>query len=250
MQDALIVQSLCAGVHVEGVEEPGAGECSAMASVIGHRAEGWRGRPAWIAWLCSGLVLASTGGAGAASPGDDLQLHVANSAQALQRFADTRSLGDLRTAVDEMGFALNPDAFTAQTFVAQRRVLVRGWAKVIKTIELSYDPTYDPHDPSNAPQWGLPDPQLIHDPQARQLAIAALAENERRVKRAAYYHDLTIIDLGAQAHLRMSLALLRRIAPAGTPPDAVALDGILQDAAISSARRAKIDALFSASPGP
>jgi hypothetical protein len=149
-----------------------------------------------------------------------------------------------------MGFAANIDALKSQTFVAQRRALVRGWAKVFKTVEQSYDSTYDPNDPHNRIQWGLPDPQYIQDPKARALAVLASAANQQNIKRAGHYHDLMVIDLRAQGLLRVSLDLFRNVEPDGTPPDFAALDGILQQARISSARRTKIDAMFHARPSP
>ncbi len=196
-------------------------------------------------WLCCvatlGLMLSSEP---AIASNTALDSHVSASSQALQRFSSSRSLSDLRAAVVEMETALQLDSFPSASFVSQRRTLVRGWAAVVKTIEGAYDPTYDFNNPSNRPQWGLPDPNSITDPSAHAQAVAAVAANDVRIKKAAYYHDLSVLDATAQAALQNALDLLRSVEPEGTSADFPALDAILRQSGMSSARRAKIDALF------
>lgn len=185
-----------------------------------------------------------------AAAGDQLETHLTASSHYLHLYKASHSLKDLDSAVDEMGSAVNIDAFKPQTFIAQRRTLVRGWATVLRAIEQSYDPTYDPSDPNNQVIWELPDPRYIADPKAHALAVAAIAANQQNSRRAAYYHDVQNIDLRAQSLLQMSLNLLRQVEPVGTPPDFIALDGILRQAGISDTRRTKIDAMFYARPEP
>jgi hypothetical protein len=207
-----------------------------------------QGRWAFATCVSICLVL-SLGASSRATPTSGaFETHIANSSAALQRFAASHSFADLRTAADEMGFAGDVNEFKPQTFIAQRRTLVRGWANVIRAIEQSYDPTYDPNDPANRLYWGLPDPQSIQDPKVRASAVAALAANQRNIERSAYHRQVWVLDRQAQTGLHLTLDLLRKVEPDGTPSDFAALDGILQQAGISSARRAKIDAMFYARP--
>ncbi|HEY4439684.1 MAG TPA: hypothetical protein VGN14_04475 [Candidatus Elarobacter sp.] len=169
---------------------------------------------------------------------DNVTIHVGSASRAAHAFSRSHSMADLRSAVDEMVTAGNPRGFNAETFVAQRRTLVRGWAHVLTVIEGSYDPTYDPNDRSNWPVWGVPPPQTIHDPQLRAAAAAEIAANDKKVARMSLYHDLSVVDALAWSTLRMQLNQLRKIAPAGTDADCVMLGGILQQAGPSPALRA------------
>ncbi|HEY0396318.1 MAG TPA: hypothetical protein VGD01_17675 [Candidatus Elarobacter sp.] len=196
------------------------------------------------------LIAGSLTAEGATPMPDEVTAHANTSSRALQAFAHSRSFADLRLAVDEMEAAVNLHALKPETFVAQRRTLVRGWAQVLKAIEQSYDPAYDPNDRNNWPIRGLPDPQTIPDPTERARVAAALAANSEKIRRASYYHDLSVIDLRAQTLLKTSLDLFRKVEPDGTPADFAALDGILQQAGLSSTRRTKIDAMFYARSAP
>ncbi|HEY0614742.1 MAG TPA: hypothetical protein VGC96_08875 [Candidatus Elarobacter sp.] len=181
---------------------------------------------------------------------DEITSHVAGASRSVQAFSRSRSFEYLRSAIREMAAAGNLRALTPATFVVRRRTLVRGWAEVLKAIEQSYDRTYDPNDPNNRPRLGLPDPRYARDAQARAAAEAAIAANQQKVTRAAYYHDLAIMDMLAEATMKAELAQFRRVEPDGTDADFPALDEILRRAGLSSARRAKIDAMFDAHPGP
>lgn len=222
-----------------------------MNMTSGIHLTGSRLRRPWACAVCAIIfVIAGSPIATATSPAsDELSTHVDGSSRALQAYARSHAFSDLRAAVNEMEAAVNLHALKPDTFVNQRRTLVRGWAQVLKAIERSYDPTYDPNDPNNRPISGLPDPQGISDPKERAWAVAALAANPKKLERASYYHDLSIIDLRAQTLLKTSLDLFRKVEPDGTPPDFAALDGIVQRAGLSSARRTKIDAMFYARPG-
>lgn len=201
--------------------------------------------------LCLSIFLmAGPVGVRAQTPAtDNVTAHVGDASRAAQAFSRSHSFVDIRSAIDAMVSAGNLPGFKSGTFVAQRRTLVGGWAQVLKAIEQSYDPTYDPNDRNNWPVWGLPDPQYIKDPQTRAAAVAALAANDQKVKRMSYYHDLHVLDALAQNTLKMELDQLRRMAPDGTDADFAALDAILQRAGLSSALRTKIDSLFYARPG-
>jgi hypothetical protein len=180
---------------------------------------------------------------------DNVTVHVGGASRAAQAFSRSHSLVDLRSAIDEMVSAGNLPGFKPDTFVAQRRTLVSGWARVLKAIEQSYDPTFDPNDRSNWPVWGLPDSKYIGDSQLRGAAVAALAANDQKVKRMSSYHDVHVLDLLAQNTLKVELDQLRKVAPDGTDADSAALDAILQQAALSRALRTKIDAMFYARAG-
>jgi hypothetical protein len=201
--------------------------------------------------LClSALVIAGPARVMAqAPPTDAVTVHVGAASRAAQAFSRSHSIADLRPAIDEMVSAGNLPGFKPDTFVAQRRTFVRGWAQVLKVIEQSYDPTYDPNDRNNWPAWGFGDPQYIKDPQMQAAAVAALAANDQKVKRMAFYHDRRVLDMLAQATLKVQLDQLRRVAPDGTDADFAELDAILQQAGLSSALRTKINAMFYARPG-
>jgi hypothetical protein len=168
---------------------------------------------------------------------DNVTVHVGAASRSAQAFTRSHAFVDLRAAIDEMVSAGNLPGFQPDTFVAQRRTLVGGWAHVLKAIKQSYDPTYDPNDRNNWPVWGLTDPQYAKDPQTRAAAVAALAANDQKVKRMSFYHDLHVLDLLAQNTLKVELDQLRRLAPDGTDADVAALDTILQQAGLSSALR-------------
>ncbi len=180
----------------------------------------------------------------AQTPTDNVAVHVAAASRAADTFAQSRSLADLRSAIDEMVSAANLPGFKATTFVAQRRTLVTGWAQVLKVIEQSYDPSFDPNDRTNWPVWGLPDPRSISDPALRAAAVAANAANDQKVKRISAYHDLHVLDLLAQHTMKFELDRLRTLAPDGTDADFTALDAILRRAGLSSALRTKLDTMF------
>jgi hypothetical protein len=175
---------------------------------------------------------------------------VADASHSLETFSRTHSYADLRSAVGALVSAVNLHEFTPATFVGKRRTLVAAWAQVLRTIEQSYDPTYDPNDPANRPLLGLPDPASIRDPRERAIVQAQIAANPEKLQRAARWHDVTEIDLLAQAAIKAQLDQLRRVAPEGTDADFAALDDILRKAGLSSTRRTQIDALFYSRSAP
>ena len=160
---------------------------------------------------------------------DDVTVHTAGASRALQTYSRSHSIGDLRAAVYEMVAAGNLHALKPDTFVVQRRTVVRGWAQVLKAIEDSYDPTFDPADPKNRPVW--------------QHAT------QQQLARMNHYLDVQHVDMLAQSSLKVQLDQFRKVEPDGTDADFAALDGILQHAGLSSARRMKINSMFYARPG-
>ncbi|MDB5071223.1 MAG: hypothetical protein JWM87_2334 [Candidatus Eremiobacteraeota bacterium] len=180
---------------------------------------------------------------------DDITVHVGRASRAVQAYGRSRSVEDLRSAVFEMQAAGNLHALKPDTFVAQRRTIVRGWAQLFKVIDDSYDPTYDPNDPNVRPHWHLPDPQDIPDPNARAAAAAAIAANKQKIARATHYLDVQNVDLLAQSSMKAQLNQFRKVEPDGTDADFTMLDGILQQAGLSSVRRTKINRMFYARPG-
>ncbi|HEY0395113.1 MAG TPA: hypothetical protein VGD01_11525 [Candidatus Elarobacter sp.] len=175
---------------------------------------------------------------------DDLASHAAGATRAVQAFSRTHSTEDLRTAVFEMLAAGNLNGLKPSTFVAQRRTLIRGWAELFKAIDDAYDPTYDPDDPKNLPARNLPDPRDIPDQKLRAEIAAEVAANPQKIARRAHYFDLYRVDMLAQNSLKMQWDQLRRVEPDGTDADFAALDRILQQTALNTARRTKINAMF------
>jgi len=153
---------------------------------------------------------------------------------------------------------LTPDNFTST-----RRELVKAWAPVIRAIEQSYDPAFNPQDPKNiqlicvpAPpvggrtvSEGCIDPNNIKDQKARAAFIASIEENKLRTARFRHYWDIRREDDLAMTHLSMTLDLLRKIAPDGAGADFTALDTILRQAGLSNVRRTTIDSMFYARTG-
>jgi hypothetical protein len=199
---------------------------------------------------------------GAAATAGQTDAQIAVALQALQRYDSSGSLSDLTSAVSTMDGTVNLDALTPQNFVARRRALVQAWAQILKSIEQSYDPTYNPNDPSNIPQPcvtpppdangarlpGCSNPNAIQDPSARAKYLAAIEANKQVTQRWNNYWGLVKLDLRAMRVLQMSLQLLQSVAPDGEGADFTALDAIVQQAGISQARRAKIDGFFYQNP--
>ncbi|HEY8309400.1 MAG TPA: hypothetical protein VIG47_02535 [Gemmatimonadaceae bacterium] len=177
--------------------------------------------------------------------------------ESLRRFSDASSLGVLQSAIYTMQSATDISALNVEKFTSQRRMIVQGWAEILKTIEQSYDPAFDPTSQNDVPTTcvippgGFPcgaDPSVIGDLRVRDAYVTALQENALKLKRAFYYQRLHSMDESAMTILDTSLDLFRRVAPEGVGPDFVALDGILRRTGLSETRRTKIDALFYAHP--
>jgi hypothetical protein len=161
-----------------------------------------------------------------------------------------------------MDGTIDIDTLTPGNFIATRRTFVRGWAEVLKAIEQSYDPTFDPHNPDDIPvncvtppleasgrQLPCTDPKYIVDPKARAAYVDAIAKNDEKNARAMHYTKVLLLDQQAMSSLSLTLDLLRKIAPDGASADFVQLDSILQQVGLSDARRTEIDAMFYARPG-
>jgi len=175
---------------------------------------------------------------------DDANAHLAAASRAMQQFDASRAPADLRPAIDELTAASNTQVFrrlSAGAFVTQRRTLVAAWAEVLKRIQQSYDPAYDPHSRANWLVWGLPVPEYVHDPQERAAVVAAIKANDEKAKRAGAWHDVMVVDVLAQAILRVVLSQLHKVAPDGAGDDFAALDAILRRAGLSDATRENID---------
>jgi hypothetical protein len=143
----------------------------------------------------------------------------------------------------------NLNGLKPNTFVAQRRTLIQGWAELFKAIDDSYDPTYDPDDPKNRPVRNLSNPRDIPDPKLRAAAEAEAAANAQKIARQTHYYDLYRVDVLAQNSLKMQWDQFRRLEPDGTDADFAALDRILQQTGLSNVRRTKVNAMFYARPG-
>jgi hypothetical protein len=202
---------------------------------------------------CRAATTAASNGVGAS---------LSEASQAVQRYRASGSSSDLVAAMVAMESAVNIDALTPQNFVQQRRQLVQGWAQILKAIDQSYDPTFNPSDPKNIPfvcvappreadgRQLLPcaNPNDVQDPAARAQYIAAIRANATVAERWNHYQQIARLDQRAMSTLQMSLQLLRSVAPEGSSPDFAAVDSVLVGAGLSSARRAAVDAYFYQSP--
>lgn len=179
---------------------------------------------------------------------------IGTSMQGLQRYNTSRSLDDLDATVRTLVSVVDIPHIAPRHYLARRHAIVRAWAQVLRTIELSYDPTFDPKDPKSRPficvsppreasgriLMPCADPNDIEDPQARAAYIAAIEVNRRKRERSNFQMRLRNIDDAAMLGLQFNLASFRRVAP----PDSTALDAILRESGISDERRAKIDAML------
>ncbi|HTX59168.1 MAG TPA: hypothetical protein VMH02_05770, partial [Verrucomicrobiae bacterium] len=150
-----------------------------------------------------------------------------------------------------------PDTATIKpkNIVSGRRTIVRAWAQVLRAIERSYDPTFNPNDPRNMPEECLipprepdgtqepscADPNDVRDPKARAAYTEAIRANDLKIERWNNYWSLKDRDDAAMTSLQMQLKLFRE---ESAPPDFAALDRILRQAGLSDARRKEIDAMF------
>jgi len=218
-----------------------------------------RRRALTLAILCLGLLGVTSGSALPSLTVTRINL----SSMAMARYASSHSLRDLQAAVDALSGTFVFSDLTPNNFIPTRRAIVQAFGPVLKAIEQSYEPNYNPNDRSNTPFFcppppaglvpsgvsdGCIDPNTIRDPNVRAQYVAAMHTNNLKKQRAGHYADVSNIDAQAMATLSASLELLNSVAPEGAGPDFSALDGILQRAGISSARRAQVDAMFYATP--
>lgn len=190
-----------------------------------------------------------------AASADTMSAAVSGSRTHLKIYLNSHSLVDLQDAATSMQSALSLNQITAQNFIQERRTFVQGWANVLHSVENAYDPTFDPnlHMHCPVPAGGAlqpcADPKYISDVGARAAYMAELNAYSQFLNKRQLYIRLEIIDRGAMNYLEGGLDLLRKVAPDGTPSDFTALDAILQNAGLSTARRDAIDATFYARPG-
>jgi len=204
--------------------------------------------------LALSLIVVYDAAAGAAQRRDRTMTQIGTSMQGLQRYSTSHSLDDLNATVQTLVSVVDIPLISPRHYLARRRAIVRAWAQVLRTIELSYDPTFDPNDPKNRPficvsppreasgriLMPCADPNDVEDPQARAAYIAAIERNQQKRERAYFQMRLRNIDDAAMLGLKFNLASFRRVAP----PDSTALDAILRESGINDERRAKIDALL------
>jgi hypothetical protein len=216
-----------------------------------------------LLWILAFLLVCSPPALSATQA--EVAMRVSNAMQLLQQYKpspsvdDVQSLSVLRSAINAMESATDVPSLTPQNFIQQRRLLVEGWAKIIKAIDNSYDPSFNPNNredlPSTCviPPGGLQcgaDPKEITDPQARAQYISQVQENEEKEKQVLHYKQVHILDMAAMSILRSTLELLRDVAPEGGSSDYAALDAILQHNGLNQARRERIDVMLSATPTP
>ena len=178
---------------------------------------------------------------------------LAASMRALERYRSTGSLSDLQSSVNSLGVDMS--VIKSNEYVARRRALIGAWARIIRTIDTSYDPKYNPSDAnergsmclvppreaSGVQRPSCADPNAIQDPEAREKYIAELRANASKIKQTNFYYQLKNIDSAAMLSLQMQLRGFRN---AHAPDDFSALDSILRKAGLSDTRRAAIDAMF------
>lgn len=213
-------------------------------------------------------TLASTALVSAANPPNvtstQLDTRTISAMQSLQRYGSSHSFEDLRSALYTMESAADIGSLTPSNFIVERRTLVRGWARILKAVEQSYDPTFDPsnandlpnscvvppREPSGRQAPACADPSDVKDPQSRAQYIAAIRANDLRRQRTNRYRQLFNIDEAAMSSLEMALQLFNKVAPDNASPDFAALDDILKQAGLGDARRQTLDAWIYRRSGP
>jgi hypothetical protein len=129
-------------------------------------------------------------------------------------------------------------SLTPENYIPTRRLIVRMWAKVLRAIEDTYDPTYDPNDPKER--------GVIYSMPVGCCGIDAKAieENNRKIARTNQWAEIRNVDLGAMGGLRMMLEALNTWSPPGIGNDDKALGKIIRDAGITPKRQVEVDAMF------
>jgi len=163
------------------------------------------------------------------------------SAQDLQRYRISHSLDDLRQSIYDLQGSLFIFDLAPETFVEQRRARIRQWAEILRVIEQSYDPTYDPAVRYWQPSWPLHRPASAAENLQYQKE---LADFKLRTERTNDYIQLQNVDALAMTSLLMESFALAHYTKMETVSDFEALDGILVRAGISDERRLEIDAIF------
>lgn len=182
---------------------------------------------------------------------DDTSARITRSMVGLDRFRSTHSLSDLQSAIDTLVSAVDIVKTPSGNYLEDRRLVVGAWAKVLREIETSYDPTFNPKNPHDLPLSCVPapleangsqlkgcaDPQEIQDPKARAEYIAEVRANDAKLVRANFQTRLSYLDDDAMVSLHGNLQDFRRVAPS----DAAALTTILRQAGLSETRIRKIE---------
>jgi len=196
-------------------------------------------------------VILCFGGAATASTRTDLASpSLAASQQKLEAFYVSHSLDDLRGAISPLEQAVDMAAIDPRDYVALRRKILSGWARVFETIEASYDSSGYPkmqlscpapgREPSGRQLYACVDPKYIQDTAVRAAYVAALDVYKAKVRHANFQAGLHDLDDDAMLVLQAQLHSFREVAPS----DFSSLDSILQRAGLSTARRQAIDAMI------
>jgi hypothetical protein len=161
----------------------------------------------------------------------------------LALYKKSRSVQDkilyLKDAVSHTQSSWTFHSLTPENYIPTRRLIVRMWARVLRAIEDTYDPTFDPNDPSEA--------FVISSMPVGCCGIDAKAieENNRKIARWNQWHELRNVDLRAMGGLRITLESLNSWSPPGIGNDDKALGKIIRGAGITLKRQVEIDAMFS-----
>jgi hypothetical protein len=92
------------------------------------------------------------------------------------------------------------------------------------------------------------DPKQVADPAARAKYEQAIADNERKKERLAYYMQVKLVDEHAMSDLSATLRVLSKIAPSGIGSDSQALLRIFSAAGITAHRLTGIKGMIEGKP--
>jgi len=102
-----------------------------------------------VSLLCAFTIAA--GNAPGSGVGETSAMRAGEALQLLQRFKASHSYKDLEAAIVTMRSAFEGSTFASEDFSSLRRALVRNWMQILKVIQDSYDPTFDPANPNDMP---------------------------------------------------------------------------------------------------
>ena len=211
--------------------------------------------PSWgelaLSLLCIGLIGVA---GGPVMPGLTAD-HIRASSDALTRYGASHSINDLTAAIKALDGSIDPDTLTPGNFVATRRALVRADVNVLRVVDQSYDPTFNPLDPQNIQFLCVPPPPVVgahrcmNPDEIKDLAIratyaASVNLNSEKVKRNIAFRQIAHLDDYATTMLDIILKFLNSIAPDDVGPDCFALDHIVQQAGLSESKRNHIDTII------
>jgi len=191
-------------------------------------------------------------------PRDANTATVTSAMAGLRTFDQSGSLNELRSVIDTLIETANVTGLPHDELNSDRLVIAKAWVAVLKRIEASYGPAFDPYDGKNQPMSCVPPPiesdgtQLrgcvspgdIKDEKARAEYLLALDRNKAKEQRMQRWIEVHELDDLAMTYFEVTLKLFRDVV--GPDPR---VSRIVQAGGLSPARTKTLEDWLS-SPGP